>query len=78
MDEQSKVLADVARERDYQDRQWAGAEHDDAHTDNDWWQYICYQYVHRMRSSPRERFIKIAALAVAAVESIDRKNAKGL
>lgn len=75
----SKVITDVLVERASQDRQWGGPEHDDTHAHGDWVSYIQYQ-MHRMMLDPtisvatiRERYIKIAALAVAAVESMDRR-----
>jgi hypothetical protein len=76
MDGQVKVIAQVIQERKHQDRQWGGAAHDDTHSVLEWGSYICYQEAKlggqiSVREA-RERFIKIAALAVAAVESIDR------
>jgi len=78
MDPQVKVIAEVIQERKNQDRQWGGPAHDDAHAEYDWVCYIDRQagLIHSERdsaSSVRSRFIKIAALAVAAVESIDRR-----
>jgi hypothetical protein len=76
----SEIFAEIADERARQDRQWGGAAHDDEHSDADWYSYIRYQgeYVHDqiIPTAFEERMIKIAALAVAAVESSRRKRAK--
>lgn len=82
------IFEEIKQERARQDEQWGGAEHDDGHDLHDWSTYILHQLGHRTRahSTPkellahvgkaeaRERLIKIAALAVAAIESIDRKS----
>ena len=72
---QDVIMFEVVSERAAQDAQWGGAHHDDEHTFGDFTTYISKQ-VNRINEIPtdrRERFIKIAALAVAAVESIDRQ-----
>lgn len=73
------VLDEVAAERRRQDQLWGGEAHDDRHTPYDWFTYLQKQLnrfrVHKNWSDKRERLIKIAALAVAAIESGDRKNA---
>ncbi|MBK5230230.1 MAG: hypothetical protein JJE27_03555 [Thermoleophilia bacterium] len=73
------VLADVAAERSRQDAKWGGAEHDDKHSTADFVQLIedyagWARVMAGMRSDgkARERLIQVAALAVAAVERIDR------
>jgi hypothetical protein len=74
---QDEILLAVAIERNNQDQQWGGPEHDDKYSSLDFTAYIGRQ-VHKMYGDPasdRDRFIKIAALAVAAIESIDRKSA---
>lgn len=76
VDATTEVTAELAMERALQDAQWGGPEHDDQHTPHDWAQYIHNQLsmmFHR-EGEERDRFIKVAALAVAAVQSIDRKN----
>jgi hypothetical protein len=75
IDGQTKVIAQVIQERRMQDRQWGGSHHDDSHDLIDWIQYMGYQATHIKSGDPkyRERLIKIAALAVAAIESLDRK-----
>ena len=72
-----KILDEVVTERAAQDRQWGGADHDDEHSPDDFMGFIAGQVVKGRGdgSDVRERFIKIAALAVAAVESHDRLTA---
>jgi len=67
------VIRDVNAERQRQDEQWGGPEHDDTHIYSDWLRYIAYQSEQAKFESARERLIKIAALALAGIESWDRK-----
>lgn len=74
----SKAYDSIQQERRAQDAQWGGPSHDDTHMTGDWFTYILYQ-VDRARypkdiDEVRERLVKIGALAVAAIDSIDRKN----
>ena len=53
--------------------------HDDRHQDEDWQEFIKYKVGDLTHSTPREYrelMIKIAGLAVSAVESFDRKAKK--
>ena len=77
---ETAAVRDVLAERKRQDAQWGGPAHDDEHDAQDWASYIRRQLkrlveVNYAESFARERFVKIAALAVAAVETIDRKQA---
>lgn len=73
------VLADVADERKRQDEKWGGPEHDDQHDTAAFVQLI-EDYAGWARTmagmgsnhKARVRLIQVAALAVAAVESLDR------
>lgn len=79
------VYAEIREERINQDRQYGGPEHDDAHLPNDWIALIT-RFAGGAAASPtcskdltakdRARFRKgmlcVAALAVAAIESVDR------
>ena len=70
------ALSNILQERIRQDQQWGGQSHDDTHNMDDWFKYILYQ-LDRSRYEPdtetkRYRLVKIAALALAAVESTDR------
>jgi hypothetical protein len=79
------IIVDVFAERDRQDAQWGGEEHDDGHTAHDWLRYIGHQAqrAHDETLSDdrtqlvdpehyRQRLVKIAALAFAAIASLDR------
>jgi hypothetical protein len=76
-----KVLNDIANERERQDAKWGGPEHDDHHSVAVFVQLI-EDYAGWARTmagmcsydKSRTRLIQVAALAVAAVESIDRHN----
>lgn len=76
----STVYADIIDERRRQDHQWGGPRHDDQQAGSDWVCYISKQlaYAESCISAEdfnrlRERFVKIAALAVAAVQSLHRR-----
>lgn len=84
---QAGALAEINAERAAQDKRWGGAVHDDTHGPHDWFGYIEKQTGRGSDelgrhpeselsiSFARERLIIIAALAIAGVESIDRKAA---
>ncbi len=68
-----KIFNAIKEERLRQDKMWGGAEHDDTHDEQDWIGYIDYQLSKANDEGKyRERFTNIAALAVAALESMDR------
>lgn len=74
------VTREVAAERERQDMKWGGPIHDDQHTTTEFVQRIeDYAGWARMmasfgsRDKARLRLIQVAALAVAAVESMDRQ-----
>lgn len=70
-----KIIKEIKAERAAQDSQWGGPEHDDEHSTEDFMRFIRLQEAkceYGRGHDVRERFIKIAALAVAAVESMDR------
>jgi hypothetical protein len=75
------AATEIMRERLRQDEKWGGAAHDDHHTTADFVQLI-QDYAGWARTmagmnSPakaRIRLIQVAALAVAAIETIDRAN----
>lgn len=74
-DDTNKVLALVAEERQRQNAQWGGEEHDDGHDYYDWRKFILKQLNLTFPGDDEEleRFVKIAALATAAAESIMRR-----
>ena len=73
---QSGVLDEIRAEREYQNGEW-GTEFDDKNTLNDWVTYIA-NYASQaagMETPPedqRKNMLKVATLAVAAVESFNR------
>ncbi len=69
------VLMEVLAERARQDKLWGGPDHDDGHPFGDWLDFIQLQLsgLFGGDGSARGRLIKIAALAIAAVESMDRQ-----
>ena len=74
------ILEQVYNERVRQDEKWQGTFNDDDWTALDWHEMIAdyNAWARRMatQQSPdkaRRRYIQIAALAVAAVEALDRK-----
>jgi len=76
-DPSSQVYAEIWAERVKQDAQWGGPAHDDTLNRHDWIKIID-RFRYRMIGSKtperqRENFLQIAAVAVAAIESLDRK-----
>jgi hypothetical protein len=76
----TNVLAEIAAERTRQDAQWGGAASDDALPVSAFVQLIAdyagWARVKAREGSPveaRQRLVQVAALAVAAVESLDRR-----
>lgn len=82
------ALIDVWAERVRQDAQWGGPEHDDQHSDYDWWRFrrdfedkivhgpvffASEATVAERAAAQRANLVKIAALAVAQIESLDRR-----
>lgn len=72
-----QLIKEIVLERVSQDQQWGGADHDDFHNQHNWCEYISYQldYVadNLTPEAFEQRMIKVAALAVAAIESSRRK-----
>ncbi len=69
---QPKVIASVLAERRAQKKQWGGRKHDELHTTNEWCDYIAKQCDKARNAdsaqAERDALIKIAALAIAALE----------
>jgi thioesterase domain-containing protein len=79
MSDTDMVLGEVRAERERQDEEWGGPEHDDRHSPLDWHNYLQKQMgraAEAFEATDRKRWrtamLKTAALAVAAVESSDR------
>jgi len=69
------VFKEIRIERKRQDHQWGGPTHDDEHFEENWENWIIdFAKGDRGPSSHRDRMIRIAALAVAAIQSNDRIN----
>ncbi len=80
--DRSSIYNQIDVERDYQDRQWGGEQHDDKKSPRDWASFIVTYLGKAMGKETswatnliavRHRFIQIAALCVAAAESLDRE-----
>ena len=76
------VLDEVSKERAIQDAQWGGAAHDDKHTEPEWIailaRHLGLAANDEAEEEPtrfRRQMVRLAAVAVAAVEAFDR--AKG-
>lgn len=74
------VLREIGAERRRQDAKWGGAANDDQWNPLDWHEMIAdyNAWARRMAcmgsiDKARNRYVQLAALAVAAVEAIDRK-----
>jgi hypothetical protein len=72
------VYADIRAERDRQDAQWGGPDHDEHHTPGEW---RAFRRKFEDRADKplgvpvdmrRDALVKIAALAVAQIEAMDR------
>ncbi len=71
------TIDDILVERAFQGQQWGGAANDDK---KDWydWRGLIYKQLTALSMegtdhARRDRLVKVAALAVAAIESMDRK-----
>lgn len=74
-----RALRRVEMEREYQDRRWGGAEHDQQHRGFDWVAFTVDYLGRASRAAERgdhfefqRQMIKVAALAVAAVQSSEQ------
>lgn len=80
MEASVSVYDEIREERARQDEKWGGPEHDDAHGQNDWVCFIDDKLCEADHTDDdadyRRRLIQIAALAVAAIESLDRHTAR--
>lgn len=79
----NRILDEIKAERVRQDLKWGGSVHDDQHSMNDWITFItayatkeydcCEQHIAGDLFVFRDNAVKVAALAVAAIEWVDRK-----
>lgn len=75
----TEAVGDISMERVLQDHQWGGPETDDQRSEAEWSEYIHRQLSKLFQDeggalAARDRFVKVAALAIAAIQSIDRRN----
>jgi len=77
----AQIASEIQTEQDHGRQKYAGRpnnfRHDDCHTDEEWAAYIA-DHNERAKIAPpmerRQHLIKVAGLAISAVESIDRKS----
>lgn len=80
MTQRQSILIDIGNERVRQEQKWDTTTHDDTYIALTW-AYHMERYIDRSIDAElggdtvalRKRYIQIAALAVAAVEALDRK-----
>lgn len=77
-----KIFADIETEREYQDAKW-GQDFDGKNTINDWGTFIGIYTANAcgMNLTPaaqRAQLVKVAAIAVAAIEQVDKLGAFAL
>lgn len=76
------VLAEIAEERSRQDAKWGGPDHDDSHSALDFCRFLrdhlrraentLFEMSFHPNDTYRQQMVRVAALAVAAVERWDR------
>lgn len=81
----SDVYQDIKYERTAQDAKWGGQAHDDEHSPEDWISFMetkldqAYELIGTGEPDSdamyRRRMVQVAALAVAAIDAIDRARA---
>lgn len=74
-----RVYAEISAERSRQDLEHGGPEHDDGHTQDEWAWMIgdhTQRSLHNHGRNFRQQMVRVAALALAAVESQDRDAAR--
>lgn len=78
------IFEDVEMERERQDKLWGGPTNDDQHNRRDWLDFILHQVNQAETAATeddggryRKQLMQIAALAVAGIESYDRKQMEG-
>ncbi len=76
------IFGEIREEREKQDEKWGGPSHDDGHTSHDWVAYVTRHLGKAVmwpweREVFRKQMVRVAALAVAAVEWCDRGEEEG-
>jgi hypothetical protein len=85
-----KILEEIREERNHQDKKWGGPAHDDQHNAYAWVAFITTYLGQAISDFVNENhlglvqlrkfrynMVKVAALAVAAIEVVDRKLGDG-
>jgi hypothetical protein len=74
-----KIYDEIKEERMRQDNKWGGASHDDEHIYADWFDFIVRHTTKSLEDDGilfRKQMVRVAALAVAAIEWCDRRTLK--
>lgn len=80
-DKREQIWGAILAERHAQDLKWGGPENDDKNGDADWVRFI-QRHLLKAVDKPfniekfRKQMIRVAALAVAALEAIDRRESE--
>jgi hypothetical protein len=69
--QQDGIFEEIRQERERQDAKWGGPAHDDEHGPSAW-KDILLDQMFNTEATHRDRLIRIAAVAIAAIESDDR------
>ena len=69
-----QLFLEIQNERLAQDAKWGGPAHDDQHSVADWFDFITDHAMPAVGRNDRVQLVRIAALAVAALESLDRQS----
>jgi len=72
-----RIWSAIINERRRQDEKWGGSSHDDDHSLADWRRYICAHAKRASGDDARRQLVRVAALAVAAIQSIERQAQEG-
>ena len=77
MQNRIQIYKEVSAERLKQDQMWGGDEHDDTHNMRDWGMFIVHELGQIFFYPPtytifRKQMVKVAALAIAAIEWTER------
>lgn len=86
--ERQDILKEICVEREYQEKRWGNIADDTKNEPNDWAAYIAHHatrwfnggfspYDKQTVGQFRKQMVKVATLAVAAIESLDRQTRDG-
>lgn len=70
------VFDEIVRERLAQDKKWGGSDHDIEHSEWDWRHFVVTHAHRAMDKNFRKQMIRVAALAVAAIQAYDIKQTR--